>query len=45
MQAVILAAGHQAVSIHTDYFPHKSLIKILGKPIIVHTIESVKRSG
>lgn len=45
MQAVILAAGRSSRFYPYNYFPHKSLIKILGKPIIVHTIESVKRSG
>ena len=45
MKAVILAAGKSSSFYPYNYFPHKSLIKILGKPIIVHTIESVKRSG
>ncbi len=44
MQAVILAAG--ACS---RFWPlndaHKSLIKIMGKPIIQHTIESLERVG
>jgi|SRR3989344_2206052 len=45
MQAVILAAGRSSRFYPYNYFPHKSLIKILGKPIIVHTIESVRKTG
>ena len=45
MQAVILAAGKSSRFYPYNYFSHKSLIKILGKPIIVHTIESIKKSG
>ncbi len=45
MQAIVLAAGRSSRFYPYNYFPHKSLIKILGKPIIVHTIESIKKSG
>jgi len=45
MQAVILAAGRSSRFYPYNYFSHKSLIKILGKPIIVHTVESIKKSG
>src|SRR3990167_1048816 len=45
MQAVILAAGRSSRLYQYNYFSHKSIIKILGKPIIVHTIESVRKSG
>ena len=45
MQVVILAAGRSSRFYPYNYFSHKSLIKILGKPIIVHTIESIKKSG
>src|SRR3989344_5720061 len=45
MQAVILAAGRSSRLYPYNYFSHKSIIKILGKPIIVHTIESVRKSG
>lgn len=43
-QAVILAAGESS-----RFWPlnqsHKSLIKIMGKPLIYYTIESLKRAG
>ena len=45
MQAVILAAGESTRFAPFRYFDHKSLVKILGKPIISHTIESIKKSG
>jgi len=45
MKAVILAAGQSSRFYPYNYFSHKSLIKILGKLIIVHTIESIKKSG
>ena len=44
MQAVILAAGESS-----RFWPlnqrHKSLLKIMGKPLIWYTIESLKRVG
>jgi UDP-N-acetylglucosamine diphosphorylase / glucose-1-phosphate thymidylyltransferase / UDP-N-acetylgalactosamine diphosphorylase / glucosamine-1-phosphate N-acetyltransferase / galactosamine-1-phosphate N-acetyltransferase len=44
MQAVILAAG-----ISSRFYPynleHKSLLKIAGEPIIVHTLRSIKTAG
>lgn len=45
MQTVILAAGQSSRFYPYNYFSHKSLIKILGKPIIFYTIESVRKSG
>lgn len=45
MQAVILAAGQSTRFDPFRYYDHKSLIEIMGKPIIVHTIESIKKSG
>lgn len=44
MQAVILAAGQSS-----RFWPfnnrHKSLFKIMGRPLIWHTIENLKKSG
>ncbi len=44
MQAVILAAGESS-----RFWPlnlrHKSLLKIMGKPLILHTIESLEKAG
>ena len=44
MQAVILAAGES-----TRFWPlnkkHKSLFKITGRPLICHTIDSLKKAG
>ncbi len=45
MQTIILAAGES-----TRFWPlsdkaHKSLVKIMGKPLILWTIESIKKSG
>ncbi len=44
MQTIILAAGESS-----RFWPintkHKSLIKIMGKPLIWYTIESLKKSG
>ena len=44
MQAVILAAGE-----NSRFWPlnqkHKSLIKIMGRPLIWYTIESLKKNG
>lgn len=46
MQAVILAAGVSSRFLpYNRSFSHKSLISIMGKPILVHTVESVVRSG
>mgnify|MGYP001576485313 CR=1 FL=1 len=44
MQAVILAGGASS-RFHPLNKEPKSLIKIAGEPIIVHTIRSVKRAG
>jgi UDP-N-acetylglucosamine diphosphorylase/glucosamine-1-phosphate N-acetyltransferase len=44
MQAVILAAGESS-----RFWPlnqrHKSLLKIMGKPLICYTVESLKKAG
>lgn len=44
MQAVILAAGESS-----RFWPlnqrHKSLLKIMGKPLVAHTIESLEKAG
>jgi len=44
MQAVILAAGESS-----RFWPlnskHKSLLKLMGKPLIWHTIEGLKKAG
>ncbi|MEK7559133.1 MAG: bifunctional sugar-1-phosphate nucleotidylyltransferase/acetyltransferase [Patescibacteria group bacterium] len=46
MQAVILAAGKSSrFSPYNESFSHKSLVSVMGKPILIHTIESVVRSG
>lgn len=44
MQAVILAGGASS-RFHPLNIKPKSLIKIAGEPIIVHTIKSIKRAG
>src|SRR5688500_15691603 len=45
MQALVLAAGRSS-----RFFPfatdsHKSLIEVLWKPLIEHTIDSIKKTG
>lgn len=46
MQAIILAAGVSSRFLPFNYsLFHKSLVPIMGKPILVHTVESVVRSG
>ncbi len=45
MQAVLLAAGNSSRFIPFTGIGHKSLIKIMGKTILEHTILSVKKSG
>lgn len=46
MQAVILAAGKSSRFYpYNQTFEHKSLISIMGKTILEHTIESVKSCG
>jgi len=44
-QAVILAAGESSRFWPLSENKHKSLVQIMGKPIIVWTIEALKRSG
>lgn len=45
MQAVILAAGQSSRLRPYSDGRHKSFVSILGKPLIVHTVEAVKRAG
>lgn len=44
MQAIILAAG-QSSRFYPFNDSHKSLVKVLGKPIIEHTLLAVKATG
>jgi len=44
MQAVILAAGESSRFWPLNY-QNKSLVKIMGKPLIWHTVESLKKAG
>jgi len=44
MQAVILAAGKSSRFWPLNY-QHKSLFKIMGKPLIWHAIQSLKKAG
>ncbi len=45
MQAVLLAAGQSTRFYPFRSFPHKSAATLLGKPIFLHTLESVKKAG
>ncbi len=45
MQVVILAAGKSSRFQPYSNFGHKSLITILSKPIIQHSVESIKKAG
>lgn len=45
MQAIILAAGESSRFWPLSENNHKSLVKIMGKPLILWTIESIKKSG
>lgn len=45
MQAVLLAAGNSSRFVPFTGLGHKSLIKLLGKTIIEHTVLSVKKAG
>lgn len=45
MQAVITAAGRSSRFYPFTDFGHKSFIPVLGKPIIYHTLESIKHAG
>lgn len=44
MQAVILAAGESSRFWPLNY-QHKSLLKIMGKPLVCYTIESLRKAG
>lgn len=45
MQAVILAAGKSSRFEPFTSFSHKSMVKVLGKPLLEHTLVEVKKSG
>ncbi len=45
MQAVILAAGKSSRFYPLSNNYHKCMIKLLGKPILEHTIEKLKKEG
>lgn len=45
MQAVILAAGRSSRFEPFTSISHKSLVHILGKPILEHTLLAIKKSG
>ena len=45
MQVVILAAGRSSRFFPFSNLAHKSMAPIMGEPIIIHTIKSVKKSG
>jgi UDP-N-acetylglucosamine diphosphorylase / glucose-1-phosphate thymidylyltransferase / UDP-N-acetylgalactosamine diphosphorylase / glucosamine-1-phosphate N-acetyltransferase / galactosamine-1-phosphate N-acetyltransferase len=45
MQAVLLAAGQSSRFYPFSSFGHKSAATLLGKPLFVHTLESVKKAG
>lgn len=45
MQAVILAAGKSSRFYPFTNYSHKSLIKVAGKPLIIHTILGLKKAG
>ena len=45
MQAVILAAGKSSRFVPFTDISHKSMVKIMGKPILEHTLLSLKNGG
>lgn len=45
MQAVLLAAGESSRFNPYNNFSHKSLVKVMGKKILEHTLSSVKKAG
>ena len=45
MQAVLLAAGQSSRFYPLRDFPHKSAVPLVGKPIFLHTLESVRKAG
>ena len=45
MQAIITAAGQSSRFYPFTDFGHKSFISVAGKPIIYHTLESIKHAG
>lgn len=45
MQAVILAAGQSSRFYPFSNGVHKTMISLLGKPILAHTVEGIKNSG
>jgi len=45
MQAVILAAGQSSRFVPFTTFSHKSMVKIMGKSILEHTLISLQKGG
>lgn len=45
MQAVVLAAGKSSRFVPFNDLSHKSCMVIMGKPLVVHTVLSLQRSG
>ncbi|HET9946674.1 MAG TPA: sugar phosphate nucleotidyltransferase, partial [Patescibacteria group bacterium] len=45
MQAVLLAAGRSSRFVPFTDVSHKSMIGLCGKPILAHTISSLKKVG
>src|SRR3989344_119265 len=45
MQAILLSAGQSSRIYPFGVLEHKSMIKILGKPLLEHTINNLKASG
>lgn len=45
MQAVILAAGKSSRFYPYSSLAHKSMVSLLGKPLLLHTVESLKKTG
>ncbi|MFI5265426.1 MAG: sugar phosphate nucleotidyltransferase [Candidatus Levyibacteriota bacterium] len=45
MKAIELAAGESSRFYPYNSLGHKSLVTLLGKPLIIHTLENLKKSG
>ncbi|MBI2430685.1 MAG: NTP transferase domain-containing protein [Candidatus Levybacteria bacterium] len=45
MQAVILAAGQSSRLYPFSENKHKSFVSLFGKPLLVHTVEAIKKAG
>ncbi len=44
IKAVLLAAGESSRFYPFNKSTHKTMVKLMGKPLIVHTVESIKRA-